>query len=481
MSFCLWQIGLLLYVFVVRMAYPIDLEWMEGGSLCHAYQMLHGMPIYGEPGALFAPYPYPPVHASVLAVVGLIDLDFWSGRLVSVLAFSALCVVLWREVHLHLDGSSVGAAFGALAVATIVEGYPITGQWYDLIRVDTLMMALSVLGAGLISGGRHSNPRLFAAAVVFTAAIYTKQTAALFVAWICLFVLVRRPLAGVRLGALTLFLCLAALALLQWQSDGHFWFWVFENVRSHPFDSARSVEGLEKVLEYLPFLPMAPLLFLVSGPRGWLRPRTVLWTGMLVMAVPVSLLPYAKEGGYLNNLLPLVVLTGPVFIMIVGDLFAARWRGAGLVRWAALIAASAFVAVHSLEAGTYLPTEPMRRAAVEFNDLVASLEGGVVVPQLCFMPVRNGHRSSPWHLLGHLDLEVAGQPVRWAQLLQISGARWAMLDSRDWEGWAQTVRRHFRRVGALPRSTRVRMITGYDVRVDELWERPGGRSGKDPQ
>ena len=67
-----------------QVPFPMDLEWMEGGALYHGWRFAHGEPVYGPPSQGFVPYPYPPLHFVVLALVGkLAGFDYAPARLVS--------------------------------------------------------------------------------------------------------------------------------------------------------------------------------------------------------------------------------------------------------------------------------------------------------------------------------------------------------------------------------------------------------------
>src|SRR6185369_15339257 len=58
----LWHLAVLAQIFALRLTYPMDAEWMEGGELYHAWRWLHGQSIYGPPSQGFIPYGYPPFH-----------------------------------------------------------------------------------------------------------------------------------------------------------------------------------------------------------------------------------------------------------------------------------------------------------------------------------------------------------------------------------------------------------------------------------
>ena len=42
-------------VFALRIGFPLELEWMEGGSLQQAYRVQQGLPVYGQPSPDFVP------------------------------------------------------------------------------------------------------------------------------------------------------------------------------------------------------------------------------------------------------------------------------------------------------------------------------------------------------------------------------------------------------------------------------------------
>lgn len=467
----LWPIAVLVSVFASRLTYPMDLEWCEGGILYQAKRLLSGLAIYSRDDPSWAPWPYPPAHTALLALVGLIDLDFWSGRLISVAWFAVLCVVLFREIYTHLGKSSFGIATGLLAIASIACAYPLVGQWYDLVRVDTMMLALCVIGLSR-AGKLDPSPRqILITALILTAALYTKQTAALFVAWACAFAFVRNWRAGLSLGLTTFGLSLLVLIALQLGTGGGFYYWTIRVLEQQQVDDGRLVEGLRQTFRFEPFIALLPFAMALLALRRSLSPRSVLWAGALMIAVPASLLPYAKVGGYQNNLIPMVMLAGPVLVLFVADLAWKNDELAVFARYGLLAVLSFFLYKRPLNPEAYLPTDEDRRAAANLNALVASLPGGVVVPQLAYLPAHNGHDNLHWHAMAAWDLEWAGTPMDEFAAMEKSGARWAMLHSKDGGPFPHKVRKRWIR-HEVPPNARVRMITGAAIGLDEYWERP---------
>ena len=470
-AWALWPIVVLLGVFASRLTYPMDLEWCEGGILYQAKRLLDGLPVYPRDDPSWAPFPYPPAHTLLLSLVGLYDLDFWSGRAISVFWFGVLCVTLFREVYAHFGKSSFGVASGLLAVGSIACAYPLLGQWFDLIRVDTMLVALVVIFVARAGRVDPSPRHVLLTAVCMTAAFYTKQIAAPFAAWACVFAFVRSPRVGLQLGFLTVALSVLVLVVLQLATGGGYWYWTVSVMERHKIEDLRLVQGLKEVFEFAPFLAVLPFGFALLALRRSLSARTILWAGTLMVAVPMSVMSYAKVGGYQNNLMPIAVLAAPVLVFLAGDLIWEDDELGAAVRYALLAGLSLFLYERALEPQKYLPTAADRRAAARLESLAASLKGGLVVPQLGFLSARAGHDNLHWHVMPTWDLEWAGTPMDQRAAFEKTGARWVMLHSQDGGDFPQWVRRRFIR-HELPKDARVRMITGASVGLDEYWERP---------
>jgi hypothetical protein len=469
----LWVTARLFYVFFTRISFPFDLEWCEGGTLYQAYRVIHGFPLYPQGNVTWAPFPYPPVHTAVLALIGLWHLDFWTGRLLSILMFAFMCAVIFRDIYRHAQRSSFGVTAGALAVATIVCGFPVVGQWYDLVRVDTMMLTLMVMGISSVSRREQSPRNIVISALLLTAAVYTKQTAVFLVLWCCLFAIVRDRRFGLRLSGLTLFFCVSLLALLQWTTHGTFWFWTVAGLQNHTLNTGRLLRGLRIVVRFAPFVVVVPLAAGWLAAKRQLSEKSTLWLGSLLAAIPASLLPFAKVGGYLNNLMPLVVFLGPSTALLAIDAaMRAPLPWSIIARWGTVLGLTTYVGTFHLNWKAFVPSSANRRGAEGLNELVRSLEGGVIVPYFAFLPARNGHYNLHWHRMVVLDAQWRRQPMDEISALYQSGARWVLINSRDGGVLETYVRSQFVLSRRLSSLTSVTTHTGAPAGVDELWENP---------
>lgn len=439
-----------------------------------AWRLLHHLPVYTRPGDLFAPFPYPPAHTLALALAGWLagGLDYGPARAVSVLSYVLLSGTVFVVVRREFSSPFAGSAAGLGATAFIACSFPSVGGWYDLIRVDSMMIALCVLAAALISTPGIGWGRVVSFALTVTAAVFTKQTSAFFAAWLCVFAIVRNWREGLRLSLAALAGCAAALAVLLHQTHGQAWFWIFENLASHPVEVSRLWLGLAVVGHFAPFFWLLPLSFLGVTLTGRATGRTWLWTGMLVVSLPAALLPYAKHGGWTNDMIPVIVLVVPATFVMVADLVRGDgpWRRVGGA--VAALAAALFIVLRPVHAEALVPSPSQWQNAENLNAFVASLEGGVIAPQMAFLPARNGQLNPHWHRMGHADLTWSGHAVDEDWAVERTQARYALINQLDYSDFGHAVRRQFRLVGNLPDDRRVKMFTGGGVvDLDQLWER----------
>jgi 4-amino-4-deoxy-L-arabinose transferase-like glycosyltransferase len=159
----------------LRLAYPYELDWLEGVSLDLVRRVLEGQAIYARPSVEFVPFIYPPLffYASA-ASAAVFGLQFASLRLISLAAalgsFAIIFLFVKRETKSNFAGL-VGA--GLLAAA-----YRLSGDWFDVARVDSLFLFL--LLASLYAARFWASCRAQALAGLLAAlSFFAKQTAVL--------------------------------------------------------------------------------------------------------------------------------------------------------------------------------------------------------------------------------------------------------------------------------------------------------------
>jgi hypothetical protein len=183
-----WIFVVLARVFWLRLTYPLDLEWMEGGVLTHALRLERGQPLYAEPSVDFVSFLYTPLYPAVLSVLSKIfGLSYVLGRAVSILAFCGALVSLVAAVrgvarqYESEELPAVATTAGLLGAAAVCLAFPFCGAFYDLVRCDSLWLLWVSAGLYCCSPGR-STTGIVLGALLLVLGFFTKQTAAPFMA-----------------------------------------------------------------------------------------------------------------------------------------------------------------------------------------------------------------------------------------------------------------------------------------------------------
>lgn len=460
-------LALLCRVWLGRIGHPYDLEWMEGGMLSHAWRLQQGLPLYVPPGPDFIPFVYPPGYAAVVAAASLGGpLTPALGRAISLLGALVAAAALGAAVHRQTSDRVAAVAAGLV----FLGAYPGSGAFYDLVRPDGL--AIGLLGLALALGLDGRRGTAVCCGLFLAAAFLVKQHTAAFGLPIAAGLWLRGGWReAARFTAASALPALLATGWLQLQSDGRFLQYLLAVPAAHPLIWHRALPGVPRELGApLPVAAAACGLWLVlSAPRRvppalavgvpvlagialatWagMRPaadvhtgvgtlpaavgvwavgagavaaavrvagrgvrswRWVYGVGVAAVAVGVTAMMRAHNGGFLNVLMPLH------WVCALGlGLAAARARAhdrlllrrAGTAALAAQLAWSAVV----LDADKLLPGPGDRAAG---DRIVAELEaqpGPVLSPFAAWLPVYAGHPPS-LHYMALWDLDTAEGPL----------------------------------------------------------------------
>ena len=165
-------IGAFLFVALSRLSYPFALEWLEGNSLVEVQRILAGQPLYPAPTAGYVPDGYPPLYFALSAAAARVfGVTYLPLRLVSLVSALACFALLARLVQREAGSLAAGTGAAGVFAAT----YFASKTWFDVARVDSLFLALS-LGALYAARQMRGTRGAVAAGVLLAAAALTKQT-----------------------------------------------------------------------------------------------------------------------------------------------------------------------------------------------------------------------------------------------------------------------------------------------------------------
>ena len=426
----LYQVGLLVTTVALRFTYPYDLEWMEGGLLTHALRFQRGHDIYGPPSIDFIPYLYTPLYPALLAGLGkVVGLSYQLGRAVSFVSmlavFAVAALAILRETWEHPTYGPQSWVGTALAAGFFAAAYPWTEGWYDLVRADTLALALALLGLlalrawGPIRSQRLRgfwHGRVAVAAALLALAFFAKQTSVLLVAAGGLALLVMNGRATATYAVVAGAIGGGGSLLLNWISDGWYWTYVFRYHQQHESNwyeagsacHRRFVDSFGNIFSHFPALSGAValallLVLVVTAVRRRLPPcgaGLLYWTWLFAVGVFAGALGWSTPWARFNAYIPAMTLgaiaagaavpalAGALDLLLAGGHVADRTRVGVTLAVAAALAAQLVLA--RWEPRPFVPTRADREAG---DRLVRRLEA---VPGEIFIPFH------PWyaHLAG---------------------------------------------------------------------------------
>jgi hypothetical protein len=241
--------------FLLRVGYPFDLEWMEGGMLLHADRVLRGKGIYGPPSLEFIPFIYPPLYPWVLAACAKVfGLGYAVGRTISFLGTLLACGALVASVR--REGGTVLLGLGA--VGLFLSTYDETGAFMDLVRADGLTVGL--LSWSFVCARANW---LRAAGLLLVLAFTAKHTNAAFgiptLLWAWRF---QGRAAAIRYALWSVVPALVFTAAVQLATQGWFLTYLVGVPAVHPYNGERGFPNAQ--VELATALPVAVVLALCS-------------------------------------------------------------------------------------------------------------------------------------------------------------------------------------------------------------------------
>jgi hypothetical protein len=377
----LMAIGGYLVIALDRLGYPFALELLESNSLVEVHRILAGQQLYAAPTISYVPDGYPPLYFGVCAAAAsVLGQSYLPLRLVSLVSSLACFAIIARLVRRETGSAPAGMAAAGLLAAT----YFAAGTWFDVARVDSLFLALSV--AGLYAARWMRRPRgAITAGLLLAAAFLTKQTGlaegvAILAALACG---PRRRLAvpaalayAAVIGASTLALGLA--------SHGWYVYYVFEQMSEHALSSASAGQFWTGYL--LPTLGIAIGAALVGARRMPL----VLLAGCAGLAVE-AFTALVHTGGGVNDLLPAYLVVALLAGLALGgrpDLLLvsrAEWGSAewGSAEWGSADRGGAegmLASWHPGKAGRYATTAAGVLVIAQMAVLAAGIRPSQAIP-----------------------------------------------------------------------------------------------------
>jgi hypothetical protein len=404
------QLALLVWAVAHRVAYPYDLEWMEGGLLNHAQRLADGQSIYPPPSVDFIPYLYTPLYPALLAALGrVVGLGYTLGRALSIASLAAVLALGAREIlAARRPIAWIGAAcFGGFVAAT----YPWVEGWYDLVRGDTLFLALATAGLVALRAWAARPAGVAAAAALLALSFFAKQTGVLLVA------AGGGALLVLNWRALPIYVAVAGglggggSYLLNRATNGWYWIYIFGVHQQHDTNADRF--GRSFLYQFGHFPIMTALIagslvaVLVAWRRTGRRPAGagvfLYWSAMFAAGTVIGALGWATQWAHWNAYIPAMTFGAIAAGAALAPLADTTQLGPSAV--AAVAAQLAFV---RWSPAPLVPTAADRAAGAQLIARIAAIPGEVFVPSHPWYARLAGKSRTFTHRMGLLDVTYKG-------------------------------------------------------------------------
>jgi hypothetical protein len=395
--------GALLYLVMfvalacMRMSYPHELEWMEGGTIQHVQRVLDGQQIYVEPTLEFTPFIYTPLYFWVAAAASkVLGLGFFSLRLVAFVATLGCAAAILLFVRRETRSFYCGGLSACLYLAT----FTLTGGWLDISRSDPLFILL-LLGSVY---ALRSKPGLLVAAlagVLLALSFLAKQTALMVAVPLVLYTLISARKHPRLLAFPVVFITLVIVSsrLLDGATDGWFSFYIFELPRMHAFLPEKTIRfwlfDVGQPLSIALGLSLVTIGLMLRKPN---KNDFIFFFLLLGGMVGAAWFSRMHDGGYNNVVMPAYAFLAMLFGMGIHTLTASGEESpAGLLgidqrHFGTAVMVLCLIQFLSLsyDPRLQLPTAADRQAADSFSSTLKAFEGDVLVPYHGELASRSG-------------------------------------------------------------------------------------------
>jgi 4-amino-4-deoxy-L-arabinose transferase-like glycosyltransferase len=370
-----------------RWLYPYDLDFLEDSMLMESLQIAQGQPVYVPPNPDFNPHVYMPLFfwiGGALFKIGapslvlLRSISFVSTLATTILIYRiALCESRLKWIALACAGLFLG-------------GYRINGFWYEVARVDPLFIALTVGGLALANYASDSRRGLILSGTVMALAALTKQTGVIMAIGLTIYLFMkvgRRawffliPFSG---------LTLIPMLLLNWSTDGWFFYHVIRIGSADPIETSRLVNFVTR--EVFGVMAGISLIAVIAGivatqDSGWKVLRKQPWLMGIGLAVLISGLGRMRVGGNLNNLMPAYALLclAPAILVQISASQSPAIEDTNNVRriryrdWLISVLILIQFVLGRYSPQRYIPSRAMRESGDQLVQRIASFPGRVFV------------------------------------------------------------------------------------------------------
>ena len=466
-----WFILAFVAVALLRLRYPFELEWMEGGVVDHVRRIMAGHRLYVQPSLRFVPFIYPPLYFYLGALgSAIIGAGFLPLRLLS-FAASLGCFSLIFALVVDESGHRRSAF---LAVAFFAACYPVSGGWYDLARVDALYVCL-LLGGAYLLRVRPTVAAWVMAAVLLALAFFTKQSAAIVAAPLLAYAVWMAPRRGLLATAVFAGIAVGGTWLLDRAHGGWYVYYVFRlPARIQQADAAAAAFWSR---DLVPSIAIAGALGLAALlPQRGSRPGRALFYLLLASALVTSAwLSRLHAAAHENVLIPAHAAVAVLLGLFLGRCWSESARGRGRLPAHVLVLLFVQFGVLLFDPRHMLPSAEDAALGRLLLQRIASVPGDVWLPQHGYLGALAAKQTYA-HSMAMYDIIRAGSPADRERLIEevrgnLAQRRFDLIIADRVDRWfREELNSAYQPVGPVfPSSSGFWPLTGLRLRPDVVY------------
>lgn len=402
----LYFVVILFYIFLKRMNYPFELEWMEGSTVEHIVRLFEGKKIYTEPTLEFIPHIYTPFFNYLGYVLSrLFGIGFFPLRLISIISSVGTSYLIYKLIY-----NETKSIFSSIIGIGIYTGsYALSGFWYDLARIDSLANFFTILSLFFLIKNSTNHSLIFSIVFSFLA-FYTKQSQLIIIGLMILPLLAKSLRIFLVYLASFLGLILLSILLENFFNDGWFFFWNFTLPKEHHWVMSRIISfWTTDILPYfsISFLFIIPLTL---DKSLWKKGKTQYFILFFLASLINSYLLRLHYGGYNNVFIPLIIAIAILLPIACNYLQQSpnKFSFLNKIIFSALMIQLVLLFYKPERA---IPKEENLKGGQQFIEFIAKVEGEVFIPCHSFISRYAGKKSYAHFVLLN-DLFISQRPEK---------------------------------------------------------------------
>jgi hypothetical protein len=396
------------------------------------------------------------------------------ARAVSLVSFAwALFVVVWAGARERRTGVALWA--GMAAAGVVIVSFRFTGAFYDLVRGDSLLLAIEAAALLLALRGRGWKSAALAGLLI-ALGFFTKQTASILGIGLGLGLLAAAWRRGIVYGLCAAVTLGAGLLLLNNGSQGWFWKYIFELHQSHAFSWPRTLnEAPRAILNHAwPLMLAFPLSALGCALAGRLRREDFIVVAVALAGLVAACVGFGTQWAFSNAYVPAIYFPALATAVFTARLLAHARATARLGSVAVAALAILALGFQNARAGrpdarALAPRAADRAAAARFLDTIRKLPGDGFIPFHPWYAVLAGKRPFV-HRMGVMDVAASyGRPDGLDQALADQKFAFIVLDWKSQPGEWPFLDSRYRLVHQFREGfDSVRMFAGAETSPSQL-------------